>query len=74
MLPPQHTDFLTNVAAEWETATEPARRAGIRVVNLRFAPILRNDGKGVFTDVSVEAGIAQVRRQRSWRRGRRLRR
>jgi uncharacterized protein (TIGR01777 family) len=43
-LPPHHTDFLADVASDWETATEPARRAGIRVVNLRFAPILSPAG------------------------------
>ncbi len=29
------TDFLAEVAKEWEAATEPAQRAGIRVVHLR---------------------------------------
>ena len=33
-------DFLADVAREWEIATEPARSAGIRVVNLRFGIIL----------------------------------
>jgi uncharacterized protein (TIGR01777 family) len=33
-------DFLAEVAREWEIATEPARAAGIRVVNLRFGVIL----------------------------------
>ena len=33
-------DFLADVAREWEIATEPARAAGIRVVNLRFGIIL----------------------------------
>ena len=32
--------FLAEVAQEWEAATQPARDAGIRVVNLRFGVIL----------------------------------
>jgi uncharacterized protein len=32
--------FLAEVAREWEDATSPARRAGVRVVNLRFGVIL----------------------------------
>ena len=34
------TGFLADVAQEWEAATQPARDAGIRVVNLRFGVIL----------------------------------
>ncbi len=34
------TGFLAEVAEEWEDATQPARDAGIRVVNLRFGVIL----------------------------------
>jgi len=36
--------FLSDVCAAWEQATEPARRAGIRVVNLRFGTVLSGDG------------------------------
>ena len=36
----QGTGFLADVAREWEAATQPARDAGIRVVNLRFGVIL----------------------------------
>jgi uncharacterized protein (TIGR01777 family) len=36
----QGTGFLANVAQEWEAATQAARNAGIRVVNLRFGVIL----------------------------------
>jgi uncharacterized protein (TIGR01777 family) len=36
--------FLVDVCKEWEAATEPARQAGIRVVNLRFGVILSRDG------------------------------
>jgi uncharacterized protein (TIGR01777 family) len=38
------TGFLADVCREWETATEPASRAGIRVVNLRFGMILSPRG------------------------------
>ncbi len=34
------TSFLADVAQQWEAATEPARAAGIRVVNLRFGIVL----------------------------------
>ena len=33
-------DFLAHVARDWEAATAPAARAGIRVVNLRFGVVL----------------------------------
>jgi len=36
--------FLAGVCREWEMATEPAHRAGVRVVNLRFGPILARVG------------------------------
>jgi len=36
--------FLAGVCREWEQATEPASKAGVRVVNLRFGPILAHDG------------------------------
>src|SRR5437868_670116 len=36
--------FLADLAWEWEAATEPARRAGIRVVNLRTAIVLARQG------------------------------
>src|SRR5262249_58622180 len=32
--------FLAGVCREWEKASEPAIKAGVRVVNLRFWPIL----------------------------------
>lgn len=37
-------DFLAEVAQEWESATEPARQAGIRVVNLRIGIVLSPRG------------------------------
>ena len=36
--------FLATVCREWEDATEPATKAGVRVVNLRFGPILAREG------------------------------
>src|SRR4051812_33876418 len=36
--------FLAGVCREWETACEPAIKAGVRVVNLRFGPILAREG------------------------------
>jgi hypothetical protein len=36
--------FLSEVCRDWEAATEPARQAGIRVVNLRFGVILSPKG------------------------------
>jgi uncharacterized protein (TIGR01777 family) len=36
--------FLAGVCREWEKACEPAIKAGVRVVNLRFGPILAREG------------------------------
>ena len=36
--------FLGTVCREWEDATEPATKAGVRVVKLRFGPILAREG------------------------------
>src|SRR5437588_288813 len=36
--------FLAGVCRESETATEPASKAGVRVVNFRFGPILAREG------------------------------
>lgn len=41
---PAGTGFLPDVCKEWEAACEPARRAGIRTVNLRFGVILSPAG------------------------------
>lgn len=38
------SDFLAQVAQQWEAATEPAARAGIRVVSLRFGVVLSPRG------------------------------
>jgi uncharacterized protein len=37
-------DFLAQVGREWEAATEPAERHGIRVARLRFGVVLSEDG------------------------------
>ena len=37
-------DFLPEVARQWESATEPAARAGIRVVLVRFGVVLSGEG------------------------------
>jgi len=36
--------FLAGVCREWEKACEPATKTGVRVVNLRFGPILAREG------------------------------
>jgi uncharacterized protein len=41
---PSGDDFLAQVAREWETATESARQAGVRVVNLRIGVVLTPSG------------------------------
>jgi uncharacterized protein (TIGR01777 family) len=43
-IPDPPTDFLVEVAREWEAATEPARARGVRVVSLRFGVILTPAG------------------------------
>ncbi|HZK06273.1 MAG TPA: TIGR01777 family oxidoreductase [Actinomycetaceae bacterium] len=41
---PQGADFLARVCAAWEESADPARDAGLRVVNLRTGPVLTPDG------------------------------
>jgi uncharacterized protein len=41
---PHGTGFLPEVCVEWEAATEPALRAGIRVVNPRFGIVISKNG------------------------------
>ncbi len=41
---PCGTDFLADVAGNWEAACEPALAAGIRTVNMRFGVVLSRDG------------------------------
>jgi uncharacterized protein (TIGR01777 family) len=38
------TGFLSDVCKDWEQATAPAAKAGIRVVNLRFGVVLGKEG------------------------------
>jgi len=38
------SDFLAGVCSQWEAAAEPAARAGIRVVSLRFGVVLSRHG------------------------------
>ncbi len=37
-------NFLARVGRLWELATQPAKDAGVRVVNMRFAPVLGKSG------------------------------
>jgi uncharacterized protein len=41
---PRGSDFLADVARDWEAATSPAAAAGVRVVNLRFGIVLTPTG------------------------------
>lgn len=41
---PPGDDFLAQVSRDWEVATAPAARAGVRVVNLRFGIVLASAG------------------------------
>ena len=41
--------FVAEMCQDWESATEPARRAGIRVVNIRIPTVLASDGHGILT-------------------------
>lgn len=41
---PPGLNFLCNVCRDWEAATEPAKQAGIRVVNLRIGVVLTPRG------------------------------
>lgn len=41
---PPGANFLADVVRQWEEATEPAGRAGIRVANLRFGMVLGGHG------------------------------
>lgn len=41
---PSGDDFLAHVCVDWEKACDPAREAGIRVANMRFAIVLSKDG------------------------------
>ena len=41
---PRGTDFLADVAGNWEAACQPVLDAGIRTVNMRFGVVLSRDG------------------------------
>ena len=41
------TGFLADLARDWEAACEPARKQGMRVVNLRIGVVLSPDGGGL---------------------------
>lgn len=41
---PKGKGFLSDVCSEWEAATEPARRAGIRTCFMRFGLVLAKEG------------------------------
>jgi uncharacterized protein (TIGR01777 family) len=50
--PPEPRDFLAEVTRDWEAATEPAERAGIRTVHLRTGIVLSGKG-GVLTRLAL---------------------
>src|SRR5205085_3934472 len=45
--------FLADLVWDWEAATEPARRAGIRVVNLRTGIVLARHGGALAKTLSI---------------------
>jgi uncharacterized protein len=47
---PQGKSFIADVCAKWEEATQPAARAGIRVVNARLGVVLSTKG-GMLTKI-----------------------
>jgi len=40
----QYPDFSSEIARQWEVATEPAVQAGVRVINMRFGVVLGEKG------------------------------
>lgn len=63
--------FLAEVCRAWEAAAEPARRAGIRVINLRFGMVLSANGGALaklLTPFRLGAGgiIGTGRQWMSW--------
>lgn len=64
-------DFLAQVCREWEAACQPARDAGVRVVNTRIGVILSPDGgalKKMLTPFKLGVGgkIGDGRQYMSW--------
>ena len=65
------TGFLPEVCVAWETATEPARQRGIRVVNLRIGMVLSGDGGALLPMASafrmgVGGKLGEGRQFMSW--------
>jgi hypothetical protein len=63
--------FLSEVTKAWEAATEPARRNGIRVVNLRIGFVLSKAGGGLATmllpfKLGVGGRVGSGRQYLSW--------
>ena len=63
--------FLSEVTRAWELATEPARRNGIRVVNLRIGFVLSKAGGGLATmllpfKLGVGGRVGSGRQYLSW--------
>jgi hypothetical protein len=68
---PRGTGFLADVCRDWEAAADPARRAGMRVVNTRFGVILSPRGgalKQMLTPFQLGAGgvVGSGRQYMSW--------
>jgi hypothetical protein len=68
---PPGQGFLADVCQAWEAATQPARDAGIRVVNLRIGVVLSRDGGALakmLTPFKLGAGgvIGSGRQVMSW--------
>lgn len=68
---PAGSGFLPDVCRAWEAATEPARRAGIRVVNLRIGIVLTPRGgalAAMLTPFKLGAGgvVGSGRQYMSW--------
>jgi len=68
---PSGHDFLSLVGREWEHATEPARQAGVRVVNLRSGVVLTPAGgalKQMLTPFRLGVGgrVGSGRQWMSW--------
>ena len=65
------TLFLSEVARAWEAATEPAAKAGIRVVNLRIGFVLSKAGGGLATmllpfKLGIGGRVGSGRQYMSW--------
>jgi uncharacterized protein len=63
--------FMADVVRDWEAATGPARDAGVRVVLLRFAPVMDADAVpvrllGLATRLGVGATIGSGRQPFPW--------